>query len=269
MPLSLDQSIFAWVKTTLSGVGSVVRQGFDPSQSNIEPPRIVFLDFHESIETIGSARKYTGIVAVRVDVNRTDAFGTGDTPEAAGDLHNLLDSVDALLADVVPTITGFACQGLTPLRDSPGDGTPDVAARTLRYSFSATTGFAGVPLSGGEGSLTITGYNGVVQWWRVNDRAPLNADMTAYDSANPQYELGDATAMGVIRFLPQENDVPFPALGATACVFTVHDGATWADEIKIHDRQWSMKPESNELVTMDMQFVIDNAASPFLTGVIP
>jgi len=272
--VSIDQQLFAWVHSTLDPLTAdnsagvpIVRRDYAPD-SIPNPPRVVYLPIDLTSEKVGAGQLYKGILSLRVEVERPTAFGDGDTPEAEGVLHDLLDTVNTAIEDVVPTLTGFSCQALTLIRDSDGDSTVEDAARTLRYEFSALSGFSGVPLSGGEATLTITGYNGMVQWWRVNDSAPLNTDMTEYDSANPQYNLGDKTANGVIRFMPQENDVPLPDLGATACVFTLHDGATWSDVIKIHDRQWAFRAQSNDLVPLDMQFVIDDASSPFLTGVI-
>jgi len=272
--MSLDQKLFQWVKTTIAPAFTdptrVVRRDFPQSIGSIAPPRAVYIPFNESTRDIGSgAKEHAGTLTIRIDAERAIAFGTGDTPEASGTLHDLIDVIDALIDDAVPTLAGYSAVKLTKIVARDGDGTVDHAARTLRYTLKAYTGLSGVPMSGGEASLAITGYDGVVESWIVNDRSPLNADMTSTDDDHPQYELGDATALGTIRFIPLETDMPLPALGSTACVFTYHDAASWSDTIKIHDRRWAVRPGTNEVIGLDLSFVIDNDASPFFTGVIP
>lgn len=272
--MSLDQALFAWVKGALSGITSsggadvsVLREDYGPSELD-EPPRIVCERFTESVKTAGSAKIHTGLLALRADANRSDAFGDADTPEAEGDLHNLLDQIDTILAYTRPTIAGYACMKLEPVRESPGDGEPQIAARTLRYRFTAVVGMLGVPLAGDEGSLELAGYNGVVEQWFVNDRAPLNADMTATDDDHPEYSMGDSVASIRIRFMPQQNDTPLPAKGEVVATFTYADSISWSDTLLIHDRRHRVSPGASELVGLEMTAEVVNDDSPFHTGAI-
>ena len=268
--MSLDQLMYEWVSDTLNGNVSagIVRRDQDESNQS-EPPRVTYIPIEPTEELAGGARVLSGVLQIRVESNRPGAFGTGDNPEHAGELHDLLDAVDALLDEAVPVLSGYNARALRKVRERDGDGSTDIAARTLVYQFQVSEGFDSVPLAGDEGSLVLTGYDGEVQRWEVYERKPLNNEMTARDDSYMKYELGDKTAGITIWFMPLETDIMFPALGATTGTFTIHAGASFSDTIKIHDRRWGQVPGSPDIRAVVMQGVFDDDASPFLTGVIP
>ena len=261
-----------WVTDTLGASldpeVSVVRRGYPESQSP-EPPRVVYIPIEPTESIEGDARVYTGTMAIRIDSNRDIAFGSGDNPEHAGGLHTLEDEVDALLSDAVPTLAGHTARALKRVGVRDGDSTEQVSARTLLYNYTIYEGFGGVPLAGDEGSLTLSGYDGKVFRWQADDRAPINADDTGRDDAHPQYCLGDNTASLTVWMYLEEGDIPLPSLGGTTATFEIHSGATWSETIKIYRRQWGQKPGDNDAVVLVLHAVLDDAASPFLTGVIP
>jgi len=262
--------MYEWVKDTLDGNVSadIVRRDRDDS-AQIEPPRVTYIPIEPTEEVAGGARVLTGIMQIRVESNRPQAFGAADNPEHAGELHNLLDAVDALLDEAVPVLTGYTARALRKVRGRDGDGTQEIAARTLVYAYQIGKGFDTVPLAGDEGSLVLTGYDGEVQRWEVHEQSPLSNDMTARGDAYMKYDLGDKTAGITIWFIPLETDIMFPALGATTGAFTIHSGASFSDTIKIHDRRWGQVPGRPEIRAVVMQGVFDDDASPFLTGVVP
>lgn len=265
--------MYEWVFDTLDGnVGtgvSVVRRDFDPSLGNPEPPRVTYLPIEPGESLAGGGRVFTGVLELRIDVNRTDAFGTGDTPEHAGPLHTLEDAVDALIDGAVPSLTGHTARALRRRRTRDGAGSTDVAARTLVYEYQVFEGFGGVPLGGDEGTMVITGYDGEVERWEINERKPINDDSTAREDEFTKYKLGDKTASMTIWFIPEETDIMFPALGDTGVSIAIHDGASFTDTIKIYQRQWGQSLGDPQARAVVMQAVIDDDSSPFLTGVIP
>lgn len=80
---------------------------------------------------------WSGLWRMRVMVQRDRAFGTGDTPEAAGQLSAVMDRVEAVFDKVSVDVPGYDASTLSISRSFRGPETPDVVSRIVEFNIVA------------------------------------------------------------------------------------------------------------------------------------
>jgi len=276
--VSVDPLLFAWVKARLDDSSvtdiimvdtSIVRDDFAHSLLDVLP-RVEYNPYRTRQETLsGTVTKEDGEFGITVVTNRNDGFGDGDTPEASGDLHNLMDAVLVRLTGQTPTLTGYVTGRLkyrgarrTTLSD------PNIVSKRLDFSIKVYDNLTTPPIAGDEGTLTIDGYSGTVVRWVAFPDARHDTDATSDDDANPTWEPNDPTNRVRVWFLPEKVSQPFKRVGSTVTANFSVGSASWTQSLKLDRYTWPQDMRDNDPVMVTMDFVDDDASSPWLTGVV-
>jgi hypothetical protein len=76
---------------------------------------------------------WDGLWRMRVLVRKDRAFGTGDTPEAAGVLSGILDRVNAVYDKATVSVSGYTPSTLSIGRIIPGPGDDETVVRVVEF----------------------------------------------------------------------------------------------------------------------------------------
>jgi len=266
-----DDRLFAAVLDRLEGDSTiqsedaaVVRDDWQESQRTMTP-RIEYNSFRYE----GSAIKYEGVFGITIYQPRANAYGPGDTPEAAGTLENLETAVLARLAGWTPTVTDHTAGVITLARRNRTHETPDeTAGRRLDFRVLVIPGTTSVPTDGSEADFVGVSVQGEAIGWRVDVEVSLDEEPSDYADETPDYGVSRKRAWGYVDFLPYETGTPFPAAGGTFdVVFTADATYSWTDTVLIRRHEWVPNPEGGPQFKR-LHFVVTNSDSPFFGAAV-
>ncbi|MBL4864759.1 MAG: hypothetical protein JKY67_00095 [Pseudomonadales bacterium] len=277
--MSIDQLLFEWIKGELDIAGvtnivgtneSIVRDDF--TTSLLVTPRVEYNSWRTRDQTLGGVVTLSdGGFGITVVCDRDDAFGDGDTPEAAGDLHSLLDAVQGPLVGIVPTLAGFLPKAikLEGVRRTTLSDLQHVSIR-LDFSLNVFDGLTTAPISGGDGDLDFDELAGTVVRWVAMPDARHDTLSTSEDDGVPIWEPNDLTNRVRVWFMPEPVAQPAPLAGSIVTAnFDIHSGVSWVQSLKIDRYTWPQDLTTDDPLIVVIDLVDDDVVrSPWLGATI-
>lgn len=264
---TLDQMLFAEVRTRLNAASAITSAkalvGRDDATDSLlpKPPAILYSPISTAGQIIIDATFDLTVVE-----KRGRALGSGGNPVAAGPMDNIEDAVANQMIGWTPTLTGWSA-GAVSLRYMYRTTfeNPETITWRRKYGFTAVRGGSKAVLSGSEGSLTVAGLNGVVEFWQINSRRPLKTIATEIRDRTPRYTTGDPMTTGSMRVRLAKDgvNIPLPVTGTIAlATFQTSPGVTWQDTMLFHSVTWLTGPDE-PIQLVSIEFAITNESSPF------
>jgi len=274
--VSVDQKLFAWVKSALNtgsiqGIipsnDSVVRDDFTSSISGVVP-RIEYNPWRtRETNLAGTVTLGNGVFGITIVCDRDDAFGDGLTPESAGDLHNLLDAVQSILKDATPVLAGYTTKAikLDGVRRTTLSDIQNVGVR-LDFSLSVFEGLVTPPIAGGDGDLDFDELSGTVVRWVASPSARHDTEDTGIDDLGPIWTPNDLTNRVRVWMMMEPVSQPVPTAGSLVTAnFDVSSGLSWTQSLKLDQYTWPQDLGDSGPVMVAIDFVDDDyARSPWL-----
>lgn len=274
--MSIDQVLFAAIKTRLEASSvitnnrAVVCRDDWPESLRVEEPSILYSPISAPEDPI-----FDATFDLTVQWKRGDSVGPGSNPQNESVFDQVKDAVLNQMVGWVPTISGYAASAVSlRYRYRTTYESRETITWRRKYGCMVIRGGTQVPMSGGEGTLTMAAINGVVRGWQVNVRRPLMTDHTQRADSSMRVRVGDPIAAGSFDLaLTKRNDAtnPLPVTGSlVSAVFVLpRTGSpttiTWTDSLLIYDYTWLTGPTAPVQVVR-VSFAVENANSPFLAS---
>lgn len=275
--MSLDQLLFAAIKPRLEAATAIattykVRVGRDDTTDGQRPnePCILYSPVSAAGDSIIDATFDLTIV-----MKRGHAFGAHNPATSGTVAAGPIDAVeDALFAQMLgwrPTLSGYGASGVTlRFRYRTTFDNPETITLRRKFGLFVVPGGSLVPLTGRDGTLSISGATYQITGWRVTPQVDLNIDHTEQIDTRFRYTNSDPSARVSITAMVGSGSAPFPVVGSNlAASFATTSGVSWTTEsIRLGSYTWLTDVNAPAQI-LQLDGVIDNAGSPFFDGVIP
>lgn len=261
--MSLDHALYTWAASQVSGL---LRES-DVLRSRIEPPIKSYLptDFPEV--QYGTASTITTTLTIRCRVNEGAAYDNS----GQGDLDDAIDAVRTALEDATPTISGYTCTPLTNTRPGPARDGNGYTYRDITFEFTMHEGFATAPMFGGDGSVSIAGVPGHYLGYYFQSSVEADYEHTDDSQEIEEINTGFKRGRGSIVLAAEDSATPLPvAASRPSTTFGIGSTLTWTENIIVLGVRFRFDEQNpNRIAEQVLDFAVDNATSPFFTGVAP
>jgi len=277
--VSIDQLLYAAIKARLEGatptnnittLKALVGRDDRPDSLLPKEPAVWYSPISAPDDPI-----FDATFDLTVRWKRGDSMATGTNPDLNADFDTIKDEVVNKMVGWTPTLSGYGAGTISlRYRYRTTFENPEIITWRRKFGFLAIRGGTQVPMSGGEGTLTLTGVNGVVRGWIVNPRRPLQTDHTRMTDNVIRVRAGDPIATGSIELaLTKINGAtnPLPVTGSliSAAFVLPRLGSpttiTWTDTLLFYEYTWLTAPTAPVQVVR-VSFAVDNSNSPFLAS---
>ena len=274
--MSIDQLLFVAVKTRLELASDITNNRVQISRDDrpdsllAKEPAIWYSPISAPDDPI-----FDAAFDLTVRWKRGDSIGPGATPDANSEFDKVKDAIINQMVGWSPSLSGYGAGTISlRYRYRTTFESPETITWRRRFGFMAIRGGSQVPMSGGEGTLTMAAINGVVRGWQVNVRRPLMTDHTQRTDSSMRVRVGDPIAVGSFDLaLTKRSDTtnPLPVTGTpVSAVFVLPKTGSpptisWTDTLLIYDYTWLTGPTAPVQVVR-VSFAVENANSPFLAS---